>query len=143
MVPPELISMAFGSLTGFIFKFMAQRAKEKGEMLKLALQTQKANEDAHNAAIQRVSVDGGKWVRRLIVVSVLFGVIIAPFFLALLNEPIYVQITQAKPTYLFGLFGGGQENFFVRVDGYLMIPEVRQTLTAIVGFYFGSSVVKS
>jgi len=25
----------------------------------------------------------------------------------------------------------------------LMIPEVRQTLTAIVGFYFGSSVVKS
>ena len=34
MVPPELISMAFGSLSGFVFKFMAQRAKEKAEMLK-------------------------------------------------------------------------------------------------------------
>ena len=94
MVPPELISMAFGSLSGFVFKFMAQRAKEKAEMLKMALKTQEANENAHNAAVQRVSVDGGKWVRRLIVVSTLFGVIIAPFFLALLNEPLYVQITE-------------------------------------------------
>ena len=33
MIPPELMSMAFGSLTGFIFKFMAQRAKEKAEKL--------------------------------------------------------------------------------------------------------------
>ena len=142
MVPPELISMAFGNLSGFVFKFMAQRAKE-AEMLKMAMQTQKANEDAHNAAVKRVSVDGGKWVRRLIVISTLFGVIIAPFFLALLNEPLYVQITETKKSFLFGLFGGGTENYFVRVDGYLMIPEVRQTLTAIVGFYFGSSVVKS
>lgn len=143
MVPPELISMAFGSLSGFVFKFMAQRAKEKAEMLKMALDRQKVSEEAHNAAVQRVSIDGGKWVRRLIVVSTLFGVIIAPFFLALLNEPLYVQIVEEKRQFLFGLIGGGKEHFFVRVDGYLMVPEVRQTLTAIVGFYFGSSVVKS
>ena len=68
MIPPELISMAIGSLSGFVFKFMAQRAKEKAEMLKMAINVQKANEDAHNAAVQRVSVDGGKWVRRLIVI---------------------------------------------------------------------------
>ena len=41
MIPPELISMAIGSLSGFVFKFMAQRAKEKAEMLKMALNVQK------------------------------------------------------------------------------------------------------
>ncbi len=55
MVPPELISMAFGSLSGFVFKFMAHRAKDKAEMLKMALQTQQANEDTHNDAVQRLT----------------------------------------------------------------------------------------
>lgn len=54
-----------------------------------------------------------------------------------------MQVLEEKKSYLFGLFGGGTDNYFVRIDGYLMVPEVRQTLTAIVGFYFGSSVVQS
>jgi len=37
------------------------------------------------------------------------------------------------------LFGGGTEIVFVELKGYLMVPEVRQTLTAIVGFYFGNA----
>ena len=78
-----------------------------------------------------------------IVVSILFGVIAAPFILSILGYSTVVEVETENPTWLFGLFGGGTDNYFVRVDGYLMIPEVRQTLTAIVGFYFGSSVVKS
>ena len=37
------------------------------------------------------------------------------------------------------LFGGGYEVSFVELKGYLMVPEVRQTLSAIVGFYFGNA----
>lgn len=143
MIPTELISMGAGSFVGFLFKYMAERAKERAEIFKMSLDKQKANEEAHNAAAQRVSIDGGKWVRRMIVVAVLFGVIIAPFVLSLLNEPIFVQIDVEKPTWLFGLFGGGTKSEFFQVDGYLMIPEVRQTLTALIGFYFGSSAGKS
>ena len=28
-IPPELLTMGFGALTGFLFKFMAERAKQK------------------------------------------------------------------------------------------------------------------
>jgi len=143
MIPVELISMAAGSITGFIFKYAAQRAKERHDNFQLALQGIEALDKSRNAAVDRVSIDAGKWVRRLIVVSTLFGVIIAPFVLSLLNEPIYVQVDSAARTWFFGLFGGSPETYFVRIDGYLMIPEVRQTLTAIVGFYFGSSTVSS
>jgi len=142
MIPFELISMAAGSITGFIFKYMAQRAKERQQNFEMALKRNQALEDSRNAAVERVSIDAGRWVRRLIVVSTLFGVIIAPFILSLVNEPIYVQVDTFTRQWLFGLFGGNPETSFIRIDGYLMIPEVRQTLTAIVGFYFGSSTVK-
>ena len=142
MIPTELISMAAGSVTGFIFKFIAQRAKERHENFKMALQKNEVLEKSRDSAVNRVPMDAGRWVRRLIVVSTLFGVIIAPFFLSLLNEPLYVQVETQTRSWLFGLFGGNPETQFVKIDGYLMIPEVRQTLTAIVGFYFGSSTVK-
>lgn len=143
MIPPELISMGFGAASGFLFKYMAQRAKERADLFKERMAAHEAKEKSHDAAAERVSIDGGKVVRRIIVISILFGVIIAPFFLALVDEPLYMQITETKPSFLFGLFGGGTENYFVRLDGFPMIPEVRQTLTAIVGFYFGSSAAKS
>jgi|TARA_S200002703_G_scaffold22849_1_gene19610 hypothetical protein len=142
MIPTELISMAAGSVTGFIFKFLSQRAKERHENFKMALQKGEFLEKSRNSAVERVPIDAGRWVRRLIVISTLFGVIIAPFFLSLLNEPLYVQVEYETRQWLFGLFGGNPKIQFVRIDGYLMIPEVRQTLTAIVGFYFGSSTVK-
>jgi hypothetical protein len=142
MIPVELISMAAGGIAGFVFKFIAERAKERAELFKMAVQTHEMEESAHNAAVERVPLEAGKWVRRLIVVSILFGVILAPFILALLDQPLYVQIEQEKIKWLFGLFGGGKEVFFVRIDGFLMIPEVRQILTSIVGFYFGTSAAK-
>ncbi len=142
MIPTELISMAAGGVMGFIFKFLSQRAKERHENFKMALQKGEFLEKSRDAAVTRVPMDAGRWVRRLIVVSTLFGVIIAPFFLSLLNEPLYVQVEYETKQWLFGLFGGNPKIQFVRIDGYLMIPEVRQTLTAVVGFYFGSSTVK-
>ena len=35
--------------------------------------------------------------------------------------------------------GGGTEITFVELPAYLMVTEVRQTLTAIIGFYFGNA----
>ncbi len=73
---------------------------------------------------------------------VLFGVILAPFLLSLMGQSTIVQIEETGGTFLFGLFGGGTETKFVELNGYLMVPEVRQTLTAIIGFYFGNASAK-
>jgi hypothetical protein len=47
-----------------------------------------------------------------------------------------MQITEQKKGFLWGLFGGGSQTKFVELGGYLIIPEVRQTLTAIIGILF-------
>ena len=138
-MPIELITMIGGGITGFIFRYMAERAKERARLWEMALGTKKAQDSSADKAAKRVSIDAGKWVRRMIVVCVLFGVILAPFVLSLLGYSTVVEVETTKPEWLFGLFGGGTEVLFVELEGYLMVPEVRQTLTAIVGFYFGNA----
>ena len=99
-----------------------------------------ADESADNA-VKRVPIEAGKWVRRLIVVSVLFGVILAPFITTFMNHPIVVEEMITKKI-LWGLLGTRTEPVFIEIEGYLLVPEIRQALTAIVGFYFGQATVK-
>jgi hypothetical protein len=56
-----------------------------------------------------------------------------------MDLPVIIQLTDEKSKYFFGMFGGGIRHQFVEVKGYLLITEVRQTLTALVGFYFGQA----
>lgn len=138
-MPIELITMIGGGITGFIFRYMAERAKERARLWEMALGTKKAQDSSADKAAKRVSIDAGKWVRRMIVVCVLFGVILAPFILSLLGYSTIVEVEETKPTWLFGLFGGGTEITFIELPAYLMVTEVRQTLTAVIGFYFGNA----
>jgi hypothetical protein len=138
-MPIELITMAAGGLTGFIFRYMAERARERAELWKFAIDQKKAEDDSADKAVKRVPVDVGKWVRRSIVVCILFGVVLAPFILSLLGHSTIVEVQTTGDEWLWGLFGGGSETAFVELKGYLMVPEVRQTLSAIVGFYFGNA----
>ena len=50
-----------------------------------------------------------------------------------------IQVDTVGDEILFGLFGGGTSIEFVELPSYLLLPEVMQTLTAIVGFYFGNA----
>ena len=136
MIPMELITMAAGSLAGFAFRFMAERAKERHAQFEVMMKVKKADEDSRKEASERENNDSGKFIRRIIVMSILFGVVLAPFILALLGKS---SIDIEKPSYFFGLFGGGTETSFVEMPSYLLIPEVRESLMAIIGYYFGSA----
>jgi len=67
-------------------------------------------------ASKRETGDAGKAVRRIIVLSILFGVILAPFILAMFGMSSIVEIDVIQPTYLFGIFGGGIEKAFIRTS---------------------------
>ena len=97
-MPFELITMIGGAVTGFIFRFMAERAKERARLWEMALGKKKAEDDSADKAAKRVPIDAGKWVRRVIVVCVLFGVILAPFILSLLGYSTIVEVEETDPT---------------------------------------------
>ena len=52
-------------------------------------ETETANQDK---AVQRVGVEAGKIVRRIIVLCILFGTIVAPFVLPFFGIPTIVEI---------------------------------------------------
>jgi len=139
MIPMELITLATGSLTGFLFRFMAERAKDRQAQFEMLIAKKNADEESRTKASERENNDSGKFIRRVIVMSILFGVVLAPFILALLGKSSIVEIDIEKPSYFFGLFGGGTETSFVEMPSYLLIPEVRESLMAIIGYYFGSA----
>ena len=128
----ELLAMLGGSASGFIFKFMSTMAANQQANLDALLKKQKATDESQNQASRR----GGEWIRRIIVVTVLFGVIIAPFILA--HSPEGVTVGNEYNNF-FGLQKGID---YETLSGYVILPEIRQTVLAIVGFYFGSSTVK-
>ena len=131
----ELLSMLGGGISGFVMRLVASQAEAQGRALDAMLQKQEMADKSSEAAANR----GGVWVRRLIAVSILFAVIIAPFILSLLNVPVALEKESGGGIFSF-IFGSNNE--YINIDGFVLLPEVRQGMLALLSFYFGSSMVK-
>ena len=138
---PEFLTLIGSSLTGFLFKFMAEKRQDQKEIFERMIGASKRQDESQDLAVARVGIDAGKAIRRTIVVTILFGTIMAPFILPFFGIPTVVEITETDGDF-FGI-GGGQRVTFHEIYGYLFTEENRQVLLAIVGFYFGQAVGKS
>ena len=137
----EFLSLLGSSAVGFIFKNMAEKREMQRQLFEQVITKTKRYDDSANQAIQRVSHDAGKIVRRIIVMTILFGTFVAPFILPFFNIPTVVEFQYETEPFL-GLFGGGKEVVLYNVHGYLFTEENRQILITIVGFYFGMAAGK-
>ena len=138
----EVLAMLGGSLSGFVIKLIAAQAQSQSAMLDGMLKKQGAADDSADKAMARTG-QAGAIVRRVIAICTLFAVIFAPFILAFFNEPVTIEANKTGGLIGF-VFGDmfSQSNGWIELNGYVRLPEVRQTMLALVGFYFGSSQVK-
>jgi hypothetical protein len=143
MFSPELISMIGGGFAGFLFKFLAQKSADQKEMFNQLIQANKQTTDNQNQAVQRVSIDSGKFVRQVIVLTVLFGAFAAPFILPFFGVPTFVEVDVKNPEALFGLVPATAKKAFVEINGFFWSSENREILLSIVGFYFGSAAASN
>jgi len=139
MFAPELISLVGGSAVGFLFRFMAEKRQDQKEMFERLITANKQTTENQDKAAERVPIDLGKGVRQLIVLSVLFGTLLAPFILPFFGVPTFVEVDTNSPEGLFGLIPATAKKYFVEVNGFVYASETRQILVSIVGFYFGSA----
>lgn len=138
-MPIELLSMIGGSTLGFVFRYLAEKRQDEKELFERALEANKQTTSNQDQAAKRVPIDVGKGVRQLIVLTVLFGSIAAPFILPFFGVPTFVEVDAKNPEVLFGIIPETTRKFFVEVNGFLYSSENRQILLSIVGFYFGTS----
>ena len=139
----EIATTLGGAASGFVMKAAALRAQREADLMKHMVTAMNASTDSANAAVERVPVDAGRLTRRVIVFSILFGVILMPFLSPLLGMTTVVEIIETSEGLLFGLIGGGEKHVFHNVNGVLLIPELRQALMAIIAFYFGQAAAKA
>tara|TARA_B100000287_G_C20304117_1_gene651108 strand:- start:231 stop:677 length:447 start_codon:yes stop_codon:yes gene_type:complete len=142
LLTPEFLTLIGSSLTGFLFRFWSEKRKDQKEMFERAIATSKRQDESADLAVKRVGTEAGKIVRRTIVVTILFGTIVAPFVLPFFGIPTVVEVTEESGSF-FGLFGGEKTITFHEVYGYLFTEENRQILLTIVGFYFGNAAGKT
>jgi len=135
----ELLSLVGGSAVGFLFRYIAEKRAAEAENFKRLLEMNDRTNRNQNEALKRVPIDAGKAVRRLIVLIILFGTILAPFVLPFFGIPTIVEVDQTNPERFFGIIPETNEKIFQVVNGYLFTSENRQILVSIVGFYFGSA----
>ena len=126
--------MLGGGVTGFVMRLVASQAEAQARALENALSLQGAADDSADRAAAR---SAGVWVRRLIATCILFAVIVAPFVMAMVDIPIAIE--SEKGGLLSFIFGNGG---YKQVEGFVLLPEVRQGMLALLSFYFGSSMVK-
>lgn len=95
------------------------------------------------AAARSYQPAGGVWTRRTIVWSMLFTVFVAPVILSFYSIPIIYGYSEAKGSFLWGLFGGKlSEMKFVEMVGMVILPVHVHIAVAVGGFYFGTAAIK-
>jgi len=125
--------MLGGGLSGFVMKLIGTQMENQSRQFERMITSQQTADASADAASKR---DSGVIVRRFLVVSTVFAIVLAPFIFAWTG----VGISVSRDTSGFlGLFKGVK---WETIQGFVILPEIRQTALAIVGFYFGSSQIK-
>lgn len=143
MFTAELLTTLGGSVAGFVMKLIAIRSQQNSDMVMRALERDKQQVASYDAASKRVSVSAGKFVRRAIVLAILFAVVFIPLLAPMWGMPVVVEGEVPGNSILWGLISESPTKVFTEIHGVLLIPELRQVLLAIVGFYFGASSARA
>ena len=132
----EIAVTAGGAILGFIMKLMAAKQERDFRLFEQALRLHQAAEASHDSASRR---EPGQWIRRVIVLSILFAVVVVPALGGLLDIPLIVE---SEESWSF-IFLEGTRTVFTELRGLFVMPEVRLALLSIIGFYFGQGTVRS
>jgi len=127
--------MLGGGVSGFLMKLIASQAEAQQRQVDMMIRKQ----EVADASAEKAAARGGVLVRRVIAFTILFAMIVAPFIVAFFDIPVTV-IDEARG----GLLGflGFAKPLVTEMRGFVLLPEVRQGMLALLGFYFGSSQVR-
>ena len=142
-VPFELITMLGSGLMSGLMTLWSQSQKAKQAAFDRAITGLAARSKATDLA-RKYANKGFQITRRIIALSAVFAVIIWPKIVPVLfpDVPVVVGYTEWNPGFLF--FTEGSESVTWRhMKGLVLTPLDTHLLSAIVGLYFGASMVKN
>jgi len=147
MFPVEVVTMLGSAVIGGVLKLSRNAQQNRQDNMSMAIKGMAAHTTSADAAANRTQLNGGVWVRRLIVfcaMCIFMFPTLHPLFQNYIgtNIPVSIAYYEENRTIL-GLFGNLSDKMkYLKLDGIVILPEFRHSLMAIIGFYFGSSSTK-
>lgn len=142
-IPLELITMLGSGLLSGVLTLFSRSQKAKQDAFTRAIEGLSAQSKATDLA-RRYENRGFQITRRIIALSAVGAIIIWPKIIAVFwpEIPVTVGYTEWNPGFLF--FTEGKELIkWQALKGLVITPLDTHLLGAIVGMYFGASVVKN
>lgn len=142
-IPFELITMLGSGLMSGLMTLWSQSQKAKQAAFDRAITGLAAQSEATDLA-RRYENPGFQVTRRIIALSAVFAVIIWPKIVPVLfpDMTVIVGYTQWNPGFLF-FTEGSEAVTWQHMRGLVLTPLDTHLLSAIVGLYFGASMVKN
>ena len=139
--PFEIITMLASTVLGGVMSVWSESRKAKAEAQKLLITRGEFEMKARKAA-RDVKDKGFQWTRRIIALTSVFAIVLLPKLVAVYYPDVSVTVgyTQWNPG---GLFRSGREVFeWITFQGLVITQLDTNLVSAIIGMYFGGSLVK-
>mgnify|MGYP003641144475 FL=1 len=142
-IPLELMTMLGSGLLSGVLTLFSRSQKAKQDAFTRAIEGLSAQSKATDLA-RRYENKGFQVTRRIIALSAVGAIIIWPKIIAVFwpEIPVTVGYTEWNPGFLF-LTEGTELIKWQALKGLVITPLDTHLLSAIVGLYFGASVVKN
>ena len=142
-IPFEMITMLGSTVLGGVMSIWSQKIKAKESEQKLLIERNSVQQKGFKAAREYENV-GFQWTRRIIALTAIFAIVVLPKILPLISPDAHVIVgyTEWKPGFLF--FEGKDVMQWVPMahKGIVITPLDTNLVAAIIGLYFGGSLVK-
>ena len=140
--PFEIITMLGSTVLGGVMSVWAESRKAKQDNQKLLI-TRGEFEMKSRKAARDVKDKGFQWTRRIIALSSVFAIVILPKLVAVYYPSVDVTVgcTNFQPGFWF--FKEGRDVFeWITFQGLVITQLDTNLVSAIIGMYFGGSLVK-
>ena len=139
----EMITMLGSTVLGGIMSIWSQNIKAKQAEQKMLLQRAEVQTAAFKEAREYENV-GFQWTRRIIALTAVFAIVVLPKILPLVSPDAHVIVgyTEWKPGFLFFECKDVMQWVPMAHKGIVITPLDTNLVSAIIGLYFGGSLVK-
>jgi len=142
-MPFEMITMLGSTVLGGLMSIWSQNIKAKQAEQKMLIARSKVQTAAFKEAREYENV-GFQWTRRIIALTAVFAIVVLPKILPLVTPDAHVIVgyTEFKPGFLFLEGKDVMQWVPMAHKGIVITPLDTNLVSAIIGLYFGGSLVK-
>ena len=139
--PTELVTLIGSSALGGMMKLWARAQDSRRQERLLTIHSLNAQAKIVDEA-RRYEQGGFQWTRRIIALTATFFVIALPKLIPLFNPDIPVHVAYPQIDEGFWFFSANIEEItWVELKGLVLTPLDTHLLSAIIGLYFGGSII--